>query len=303
MVKPYLWMVDFSPQREWIEGKGVFLWLAFFFSEVGAGLYMVSLFLGFWGGSLAGWLACAVLGGGLHMVYLGRPGRAWRSILRPLTSELSRGIILMGLFLGLAAFQLAPGLHNGLPWAGDGLFLKILLSVLGFFVITHGFMTLSFMKAVPFWSSGNMPLLSLTSGIWVGSQAATAFAMWLGHFNLVVILEPASRWFLFSYLLLIIFLILTTFHGSMASRRSAEILLKGELAPMFHGGVIGIGSVIPLIITLYLYANSLGSPEGLLWLRVLCVLTGDLVLRYCILKAGRYMPLIHSNTLGGSNSP
>ncbi len=33
------WMVKATPQREWIEAKGMFLWLAFFFSEIGAGVY------------------------------------------------------------------------------------------------------------------------------------------------------------------------------------------------------------------------------------------------------------------------
>jgi len=31
----YEWMVKPTPQREWIESKGVFLWLAFFFSDSG----------------------------------------------------------------------------------------------------------------------------------------------------------------------------------------------------------------------------------------------------------------------------
>ncbi|MFH1951572.1 MAG: nitrite reductase, partial [Pseudomonadota bacterium] len=50
------WMVTYTPQEEWIEGKGKFLWLAFFFSEIGAGIYFVSLFMNFPTGWLVGWL-------------------------------------------------------------------------------------------------------------------------------------------------------------------------------------------------------------------------------------------------------
>jgi len=102
-MKPYLWMTDFTPQEEWIDGKGLLLWLVFFFSEIGAGLYIVSLFVEFRGGALAGWICCAILGGSLHMAYLGKPMRVWRSVLRPKSSELSRGIILTGLFLIIGA--------------------------------------------------------------------------------------------------------------------------------------------------------------------------------------------------------
>ena len=76
-MKPYFWMIDYTPQKEWIDGRGLWLWLAFFFSEIGAGLFIVSLFLGFWLGGVIGWISCA-LGGGLHLVYLGKPLRAWR---------------------------------------------------------------------------------------------------------------------------------------------------------------------------------------------------------------------------------
>jgi len=100
-------MTDYTPQEEWIDRQGLLLWLAFFFTEVGAGLYLVSLFFGFWRGCLVGWLF-AILGGGLHMLYLGKPERAWRAILRPVKSELSRGLIIMSLFLAFGAIQIAP---------------------------------------------------------------------------------------------------------------------------------------------------------------------------------------------------
>ncbi|MBW2000805.1 MAG: DMSO reductase, partial [Deltaproteobacteria bacterium] len=52
----YEWMVKYTPQREWIEGQGFLLCLAFFFSEIGSGIYFVSLFLNLKAGWLVGWL-------------------------------------------------------------------------------------------------------------------------------------------------------------------------------------------------------------------------------------------------------
>jgi formate-dependent nitrite reductase membrane component NrfD len=303
IVKPYLWMTDFTPQREWIDNKGLLLWLAFFFSEIGAGVYMVSLFSGFWAGCLVGWLSCAVLGGGLHMAYLGRPGRAWRSILRPGSSELSRGIIGMGLFLGVGVFQLAPELAGGLPWGGEALFFKIVLSIFAFFVITHGFMTLSFMRALPFWNSGLMPVLSLASGLWVGTQVLAAIAMCYRSTVLPTVMEPIARWFLFSYVLFAVFYLWSAWHGPMAAKRSLLTLLKGELAPVFYPGVILVAFVVPVLITLYLWGRAVDTAQGALWLRIMCALGGDLALRYSILKAARYVPLINTNIISGAQWP
>ena len=38
------WMVKPTQQTEWIEGRGIILWLAFFFIELGAGIFFVGTF-------------------------------------------------------------------------------------------------------------------------------------------------------------------------------------------------------------------------------------------------------------------
>jgi hypothetical protein len=91
-LKPYEWMMRPTAQTQWIDDKGIFLWLAFFFSEIGAGLYFVSLFYEYRAGLVLGWLITLILGGVIHILYLGNPMRAWRMIMKPNTSELSRGI-------------------------------------------------------------------------------------------------------------------------------------------------------------------------------------------------------------------
>ena len=299
-MKPYLWMTDFTPQEEWIEGKGLFLWLAFFFSEVGAGLYIVSLFVGFRGGALTGWICCAILGGGLHMAYLGKPMRFWRSILRPKSSELSRGIILMGLFLIIGALQIGVSMNffSGFPGGGNSLFFKIVLSILAFFVITHGFTTLGFIRAVPFWNSAIMPVLSLASGLWLGSQIAIGLALGADQIQIPVILEPVARWFIFSYVLLTLFHFWTAWQGSLGSRKSIQLLIKGDLAPLFYLGVVLV-ALICLIITIYFCVKPVDTAFSLMWIRIFCAVIGDVAFRYCIFKAARYVPLINSNIITG----
>src|SRR4030042_5282647 len=97
----YDWMVKYTPQKEWIERRGVLLWLAFFFIELGAGIVFVASFFNSFITMLTGWLICAVLGGGLHLVFLGRPLRFWRIVFSSgwRTSWISRGLIFVVLFL------------------------------------------------------------------------------------------------------------------------------------------------------------------------------------------------------------
>jgi len=298
-LKPYLWMMDFTPQREWVDRQGLLLWLAFFFSEVGAGIYLVSLFLGFWIGCLVGLLSCALLGGGFHLAYLGKPERVWRAVLRPQTSELSRGTILLGLFLILGVLQLAPSLSyfSGLPWESSSLFFKVVMPILGLFVIIHGFLTLSIISALPFWNSAIVPVLSLASGIWVGTQIVMGLSLGINQNEIFAILEPVARWWLFSYVFLAIFYLWNAKHSSLAAQQSLTLLTKGELAPLFHIGVLLIDLLIPTIITILIYAKSTDLTHDLLYLRVGCAFIGDLSLRYCILKAARYFPLIETNII------
>lgn len=300
-MKPYLWMTDYTPQEEWIDRQGVLLWLAFFFTEIGAGLYLVSLFFHFWKGCMAGWLISAVLGGGFHTLYLGRPERAWRAVLRPVRSELSRGLIIMILFLLLGVIQLAPSLPwlRGLPWQGDSLFLMVVVGILAFFVILHGFMTMNVMASIPFWNSAILPALSIASGIWVGSQLTLFFSLGLSETEMGVVLEPVARLSLISYALLIFFYLWNASHASSAVQESLGVLLKGEMALPFYLGVVLIGLVIPFAVTIGALAGGGPPSPGLLVLRVLCAVVGDAVLRYVITKCGRYSPLIYSNVVKG----
>lgn len=300
-MKSYLWMTDYTPQEEWIDRQGILLWLAFFFTELGAGLYLVSLLFHFQEGRILGWIISAVLGGGFHTLYLGRPERAWRAILRPTKSELSRGLITMILFLGLGALQIAPSIPwlKGLPWESDSLFFTIVLGILGCLVILHGFMTMNVMSSIPFWNSAILPVLSLVSGIWIGSQSAMFFGLSFSEREMLISLENLARWSLFSYAFLLAFFLWNAAHSSAPVQESSRILLRGGLSLPFYLGVVVIGFAVPLAITAGAMAGSGLPPQGLLILRVVSAIVGDVVLRYLIAKSGRYAPLIYSNVVKG----
>jgi formate-dependent nitrite reductase membrane component NrfD len=288
----YYWMVDYTSQKEWIEGSGKALWLAFLFSEIGAGLYFVSLFVNNGHGYVLGWLTTIVLGGGFHLAYLGNPQRAWRAFLQPRKSEISRGMIIIALYAVAGALHLAPllSVFAWLPWSAHSMFFKLLIGVLSFLVIIHGFLTMSVLSAIPFWNTATLTLFSVSSGIWIGTQFTIGTSLFFGDSLFLQFLEMWSRWALLGYIVIGGAFLWNAACGNPTMRYSLRILLWGQSSLVFYSGAVGIGLIVPVLITLW----GLSSPlsHGLLWLRLISAFLGDAAIRYSVLKAGVYTPLV-----------
>ncbi len=282
-LKPYEWMMKPTAQTQWIDDKGIFLWLAFFFSEIGAGLYFVSLFYQYRAGIVLGWLITLILGGVIHILYLGNPMRAWRMIMKPQTSELSRGIWIIGVFAVLGFLQIiTPG--------GFNMIFNFIMGVLCLLIISHGFATMNVVRALPAWSSTMVLPLSIISGIWVGSQLLQLMFAMGGNGALKAGMEVWSQAFFLIYLLCIILYVWGTFHSNEIGKESIQTQIKGDLSRFFYVGVCGLGLALPAILTLIMWG---GNTNGfLIFLRLASVLAGDLAIRYTIMKSAVYRPLI-----------
>jgi formate-dependent nitrite reductase membrane component NrfD len=277
----YEWMIKKTPQHEWIDDQGMFLWLAFFFSEIGAGAYFISLFYDFRPGYVVGYIVTLALGGLIHTAYLGNPQRAFGMFLKVRTSELSRGMWVILAFAGLGFFQSLLGFQYGV-------ILKTLMGFICILLIMHGFATMNVMKAIPSWNQSTVLPLSIVSGIWVGSQVIQ-FMMGISGRE-VLGMEVWCRMILLAYIGLIALYLWGTFHASEAAKFSVSNLVRGGFSKLFYLGVILIGIVVPLLITLSMWG--LGVYSAGIFLRLIFVFTGDLLLRFCIMKSAYYTPLI-----------
>ena len=288
---PYEFMVKFTSQEAWIKGRGIFLWLAFFFSEIGAGIYLVSIFIDLRAGWLLGWLITLVVGGGLHLLYLGKPARALLMFLKPLKSELSRGLWFISAFAVLGFIQVAPVVMPNLPWTGNSAALKIITGMICIFVIIHGFLTMSAMRAIPVWNTAMMVPLAVASGLWVGSQVIVLLSYFLGQK-----LGPSEIWARWSLLCLIVLFglfILGAVQSSTTAQLSIKRMVAGDWSGPFYIGVIVIGIILPLVITIIAWGNDIEKfGIGVLLLRCLCVFIGDLMIRYGLMRNAVYSPLI-----------
>jgi len=287
MQQVHEWMVNYTRQTEWIDRRGIFLWIAFYAGGLGGGLYLVSLLFNSLWGMLVSWLIIAVIKGGTHLMYLGKPWRAWRIITRPQTSWLARGFLFVMAFVFLGAVQMT--LSRWLPGSAAEIVFKVLAGLAAFGVATYTGIILKNVKGVPFWNSLLLPVLFVICGILGGFGLSVVIALNGGGINLEAA-ETGSRWLLIANALLIIVYLWRASRREAVGKQSVLQQISGESAPVFWIGVVLLGIVIPLAIA----ASGLIThvPSALLLTGVTFEIAGGLALRYCVLKAGAYNPLV-----------
>jgi formate-dependent nitrite reductase membrane component NrfD len=275
----------YRPQREWIEGRGLWIVVAHFFSGIGAGAWLLSaLFdvrVGLWLG-----LACVGVYSGLaHLAFLGRPERFWRIVKRPHASWISRGIWSIGIFLA------SGGAYVLLDLPSTGRALLLLLSLAGALgvLLYEGFVYAASV-AIPFWRTPLLPLLYVAYGL-RGGAALLLVAGSLGGaaFDLEA-MEAIKLWVVASTGVLVALLLVSARSRGGAAERSMRRLVFGPIAPAFYGGTVLLGIVIPIALGA---AHAFGA-GGLAVLAVIGVasLLGDFYVKYCVVKAGVYVPTV-----------
>ncbi len=287
-MEAHQWMINYTRQTEWIDRRGIFLWIAFYAGGLGGGLYLVSLYFNSLWGMLISWLIIAVIKGGTHLVFLGKPLRFWRIMAHPQTSWLARGFLFVVAFVLFGALQLI--LTYWLPGSVAEIIFKALAGIMAFAVAVYTGIILKNVKGVPFWNSALLPVLFVFCGILGGFGLSVIIALNGGDVNLSAA-ETGSQWLLIANALLIVVYLWRASIKESVGKQSVLEQLHGHNAPIFWTGIVALGIVIPLVIALTSLLSS-EIPSALLITGVVCEIIGGLALRYCILKAGAYKPLV-----------
>jgi len=282
------WMINYTRQTEWIDHRGIFLWIAFYAGGLGGGLYLVSLYFNSLWGMFISWLIIAVLKGGTHLIYLGKPMRFWRIMTRPNSSWLARGFIFVVLFVIFAAVQLVFSFW--LPGGAAEIVFKVLAAVSAFIVTIYTGFVLKTVKAVPFWNSALLPVLFVLCGVLGGFGLAVIIALNGGNIDIEAA-EMGSRWLLIINAVLIAVYLWSASNRETTGKQSVMEQIKGSNAPVFWVGIVILGIIIPIVIAFSSYYVTPVS-SALLIFGVACEIAGGLALRYCVLKAGAYKPLV-----------
>lgn len=285
--KLYYWMTTPTAQREWIEGQGVFIALAFFLGGVSGGLYLASLFYSSILGMFISWLLSFLMGM-CYLVHLGKRLRFWKMFRKPQTSWISRGFIFINLFIGFTAIQLALSLWSpGSNW--ETLF-KGLAGIMAFAQSIYTGFALSYVSAIKLWNSAIVPILFVTCGMLGGLAILLGISLG-GNYDRVAALEDIIRVMLVFYAFIIAVYLWNATYGDAIAKTSAMMLIRGSIAPLFWIGVVFLGLVVPIAISALFYFTAEVS-EKLLLTAVISEIISGMTLRYVILKAGMYAPLV-----------
>ena len=286
-MKPYEWMVECTPQTTWIEGHGLFIWLAEVFGALGGGLYIVALFFNSTWGMLIGWLLVVAVKGALHMAHLGQPSRFWRLFLKARTSWLARGLVFVALFAVVGGVQLI--LSVWMPGTAWAILLKVVSGILALLVAAYSGFVMNYVNGIPFWNSALLPLLFAVFGLFGGSALLILIGMFASDADPMIALGFTTLLLPVSASLTALYLWSATY-VCPASRRSIMDLVRGRLAlPLWIGGALG-GVAVPAAACAFMYGSGY-APSFLLALTAIGVLVGIFSLNYCFLKAGLYRPL------------
>jgi sulfite dehydrogenase (quinone) subunit SoeC len=269
--------IGYTAQEEWA-------WLitaAFFFGSVGAGLFLVSYFAGFWEGALAGLLSVAVLKSIAHVLFLGKPLRAWRAVARWRTSWISRGLIAIGLFVVFGSLYLA------VP-AGPARFVfGVVAAVAAGFVTVYDGFVMRASRGIPAWNSWLVPVIVACYAAIGGTTCALLLRVATGdHFSRSQIEGIEIG-------VLALNVVLIGLYGAwMHSRTGAaalamQRLTSGRLGLAFVAGalVVGLGVALALAVV----AATTGSTP-VLALADVADLAGHFTMFFALLRAGTYEP-------------
>ena len=286
------WMVKPTQQTEWIEGKGILCWLPEVFTSLGAGLFLVALYFDSLVGMLVAWLIIVVLDIPLRLLDYGKPLRFWRTV-APLsnawkTSWFNRGVTFASLFSGLVFVQLC--ISYWLPGTAWDVAFKVVAGILAFLVGIYSGFIMNFCRSIPFWNSALLPILIILNGICDGFFLMMAVGLGGAKVDIMAAATGSLVLLIASTLIIAIYLWSQTY-TSLTAKYSVTQLIRGYIAPVFWIGTVVLGTIIPLVILVSSYFAGAAS-SALLIVAISCHILGAFALRYCLLKAGIYEPLV-----------
>jgi formate-dependent nitrite reductase membrane component NrfD len=290
--------IEFLYQKDWVEKRGIFLVFAFFLGGLGAGLYLVSLYLHFFPGLLTGYLIVLVGKGSTHMIFLGKPWRFWRGFAKPQTSWISRGLIAILLFLMPATLQIATefAVFSWLPWNTYNIGLQIFVVIGALALIIYTGFALAVVKAIRAWNSGMIPLLFIIYSFMGGFGLTLGMVSTLHTDIEIALLEKIALGLMITAALLWVTYLWTTSYCGTPGVISVKALVKGRAALPFYFGIVFLGLIIPLAVTVISLASG-NIPSELIAIAAGCEIIGGFSMRYSILKIGVYAPLFQTQQI------
>jgi protein NrfD len=269
-------------QEEW----GWLLALDLFLGGMGGGLFLLFLSFNLPASFAVVSVIFVALGAVVLMIELGHPLRAWRALCRPFSSWISRGVFCVTLFVVFGLLYSARG-FEAIAWLAPDSdtarrTIGVIAAVSALLVTLYPGFVLAASPSIPFWNSPFLPLIFACHSLMV----ASGFLFLIAPLGLDDAKLPGIS--SLAVILIVVNLVLGAMYlanskgSGLASREAVRRLNQGSLGWTFKVGVILAGMVGPLLIVLWM--------PSVLALAGLLIVVGGLLFRYCVLKAGVYVP-------------
>lgn len=240
------------------------------------------------------------IGGLILIADLGKPFRFWRAFLNVRTSWISWGAISDAVFLACGGLLVLPDLEiagarpfGSLPWNAEastagGRTLEIVGGAAAVVVMFYAGAVLANPRAIPYWHSAAIPLqfmlsaasLSMSTVILLavlsGAEVTDAELWWFAAFEVATLATVVTH--------------LSTSRTRPGKRESLERLVRGRYQTVFLGGVVLLGTVLP--IALALIALAVGGVRDVVGILLFVIGTpAAFLLRLITLRVGIFPPV------------
>jgi polysulfide reductase chain C len=236
-------------------------------------------------GMFIAWLLSLCMGIS-YMIHLGQPLQSWRMFMRPRTSWISRGFIFIMLFIGLTFITLI--LRKWFPDASGAITtFKVLAGIFAFAQSIYTGFAVSYVSAIKLWNSAILPILFVVCGFSGGIAILLGISL---NGDQVTVIENVARITLIAFAVILIVYLWNATYSSATAKNAVARLMRGGIGIVFWIGVVVLGVIIPIAVSVGTYFAGEASSAWLLT-AVVTEVIGGLSLRYVILKGGMYLPL------------
>jgi formate-dependent nitrite reductase membrane component NrfD len=277
--------VGFKKQTEWAEAPMV---LEMSFGAVGGAAFIVSALSGFMWGAVVSFAALMAGKGIFVMADLGKPMRMLNVFKRPFKSWISFGglcFLLCGI-TGLAYCCLLYFAAGGAALLWTVKTLAIFFA--GVMIVYDGFW-LSSATGISAWNSSVLPVLFGLNALAAGIGLAQILGL---CFDFPLSVSPGIHAAILTAELICAFSYAEgLFKGPTGAQKSFELLIKGSLSGAFIVGVLIFGALLPAL-AIGAALDGVVLPAFVTTLSAALEIFAVILLRYSILKAGVYTPVV-----------
>lgn len=284
--------MDMKAQTKWGWDHSIYLFLG----GLGAAAYVTGAIAGFasedWAGISKAGIIFGVIALGVGylvlLIGLGVPKNAIYSMKCPGTSWISRGVIIVTLFLVFAGIHWIVTVFNLSITLGR--LLSVPAIILGFGVMMYTGYLLAANRPIALWSNPLTPMVFLLNALYSGILATILVSALfvqgaIDQINTLGLHAVAGG----AIMIFVLVFYVSATHRVPEGRAAVEMMISGTAATMFWFGVVIVGLLIPLV--LELFATQMENPVMLHILAAIAGLIGMLLLRHVILVCGVFARL------------